>query len=77
MIQAALLEFEQHEIKDRSQYKFGVLYLKPGQERDEDKIYSNGTSPHNSPLSAFLLRFHFSSPLSLNFPWQIIVILLW
>lgn len=33
---------EKESIKERTQYKFGILYMKPGQEKDEDLLYSNG-----------------------------------
>lgn len=34
---------EKDSVRERTQYKFGILYMKPGQEKNEDLLYSNRT----------------------------------
>lgn len=40
-------------VQERSCYKFGILYMKPGQEKDENLVYSNGVPSHFSLLTIF------------------------
>ena len=42
-IKADLLDYENKILANSSKYKFGILYIKKDQVKDEDKMYSNGS----------------------------------
>eukprot|EP01126_Amoeba_proteus_P058928 TRINITY_DN7666_c0_g2_i6.p1 TRINITY_DN7666_c0_g2~~TRINITY_DN7666_c0_g2_i6.p1 ORF type:complete len:442 (-),score=85.55 TRINITY_DN7666_c0_g2_i6:123-1448(-) len=53
-IRERLMDIERVEVLERSCYKFGVLYMKPGQEMDENLIYSNVTQDTSKEYQEFL-----------------------